>query len=124
MGAQFGGQRLGEMEVWSLEAYGASNILREMLTIKSDDISGRTKTYEAIVKGGAIPEPDFPESFKVLIREFNSLGLNVDMYDEEGKSFNMDAEKITLDSLSDVSLSYLNENLNDFESAIEGEDLG
>jgi len=66
--AQFGGQRLGEMEVWALEAYGASNILQEMLTVKSDDISGRTKTYEAIVKGQAMPEADAPESFRVLIK--------------------------------------------------------
>ena len=108
--AQFGGQRLGEMEVWSLEAYGASNILREMLTIKSDDIMGRTKTYEAIVKGGTIPEPQFPESFKVLIREFNSLGLNVDMYDESGKIVDIDEEKTGVESLSEFSLSYLSEN--------------
>ena len=66
---------LGEMEVWALEAYGASNILQEMLTVKSDDITGRTKTYEAIIKGEAMPESDLPESFKVLLKEFQALHL-------------------------------------------------
>lgn len=89
--AQFGGQRLGEMEVWALEAYGASNILQEMLTVKSDDINGRTKTYEAIVKGNEMPKAKAPESFKVLIKEFQTLGLEVNLY-------NRDGEKIDLDS--------------------------
>ena len=75
--AQFGGQRFGEMEVWALEAYGAAHTLQEILTIKSDDIVGRVKTYEAIVKGENIPEPGIPESFKVLIKELQSLGLDV-----------------------------------------------
>jgi len=88
--AQFGGQRLGEMEVWALEAYGASNILQEMLTVKSDDISGRTKTYEAIVKGQAMPEADAPESFRVLIKEFQSLGLDVALYDKDGEQIELD----------------------------------
>ena len=88
--AQFGGQRLGEMEVWALEAYGASNILQEMLTVKSDDINGRTKTYEAIVKGQAMPEADAPESFRVLIKEFQSLGLDVALYDKEGEAIELD----------------------------------
>ena len=88
--AQFGGQRLGEMEVWALEAYGASNILQEMLTVKSDDISGRTKTYEAIVKGEAMPEADAPESFRVLIKEFQSLGLDVALYDKDGQQIELD----------------------------------
>ena len=88
--AQFGGQRLGEMEVWALEAYGASNILQEMLTVKSDDISGRTKTYEAIVKGQEMPEADAPESFRVLIKEFQSLGLDVALYDKDGKQIELD----------------------------------
>lgn len=88
--AQFGGQRLGEMEVWALEAYGASNILQEMLTVKSDDISGRTKTYEAIVKGQAMPEADAPESFRVLIKEFQSLGLDVALYDKDGQQIELD----------------------------------
>jgi DNA-directed RNA polymerase subunit beta len=77
--AQFGGQRFGEMEVWALEAYGAAYALQELLTIKSDDVRGRVKVYEAIVKGENIPEPGIPESFKVLIKEMQSLGLNVEM---------------------------------------------
>ena len=75
--AQFGGQRFGEMEVWALEAYGASHTLQEILTVKSDDIVGRVKTYEAIVKGENIPEPGIPESFKVLIKELKSLVLDI-----------------------------------------------
>ena len=75
--AQFGGQRFGEMEVWALEAYGAANTLQEILTVKSDDVVGRVKTYEAIVKGENVPEPGVPESFKVLIRELQSLCLDI-----------------------------------------------
>jgi len=81
--AQFGGQRFGEMEVWALEAYGAAHTLQEMLTVKSDDVVGRVKTYEAIVKGENIPEPGVPESFKVLIKELQSLGLDVKVLSEE-----------------------------------------
>ena len=77
--AQFGGQRFGEMEVWALEAYGAAYALQELLTIKSDDILGRVKVYEAIVKGENIQEPGIPESFKVLIKEMQSLCLNVEV---------------------------------------------
>ena len=76
--AQFGGQRFGEMEVWALQAYGAAYALQELLTIKSDDVTGRVKVYEAIVKGENIPEPGIPESFKVLIKEMQSLCLNVE----------------------------------------------
>ena len=75
--AQFGGQRLGEMECWALEAYGAAYSLQEMLTVKSDDVSGRSKAYEAIVKGENIPKAGVPESFKVLVRELQSIGLDV-----------------------------------------------
>ena len=75
--AQFGGQRFGEMEVWALEAYGAAYTLQEILTVKSDDVVGRVKTYEAIVKGDNVPEPGVPESFKVLIKELQSLGMDV-----------------------------------------------
>ncbi|HEX8034023.1 MAG TPA: DNA-directed RNA polymerase subunit beta [Ktedonobacterales bacterium] len=81
--AQFGGQRFGEMEVWALEAYGASNILQEILTVKSDDVVGRVKTYEAIVKGEQILEPGVPESFKVLVKELQSLGINVEVLNED-----------------------------------------
>ena len=80
--AQFGGQRFGEMEVWALEAYGAAYTLQEILTVKSDDVVGRVKTYEAIVKGENIPEPGIPESFKVLIKELQSLGLDIKLYSE------------------------------------------
>jgi DNA-directed RNA polymerase subunit beta len=82
--AQFGGQRFGEMEVWALEAYGAAYALQELLTIKSDDILGRVKVYEAIVKGDNIPEPGIPESFKVLVKEMQSLCLNVEVLSSEG----------------------------------------
>jgi DNA-directed RNA polymerase subunit beta len=82
--AQFGGQRFGEMEVWALEAYGAAWALQELLTIKSDDIPGRVKVYEAIVKGENIPEPGIPESFKVLVKEMKSLCLNVEVLSSDG----------------------------------------
>src|SRR5216684_9343614 len=81
--AQFGGQRFGEMEVWALEAYGASNTLQEMLTVKSDDVAGRVKTYEALVKGEDIVETGVPESFKVLVKELQSLGINVEVLNED-----------------------------------------
>jgi DNA-directed RNA polymerase subunit beta len=87
--AQFGGQRFGEMEVWALEAYGASYALQELLTIKSDDVLGRVKVYEAIVKGENIPEPGIPESFKVLIKEMQSLCLNVEVLSKDGMSIEM-----------------------------------
>ncbi|HET7082505.1 MAG TPA: DNA-directed RNA polymerase subunit beta, partial [Candidatus Limnocylindria bacterium] len=80
--AQFGGQRFGEMEVWALEAYGAANILQELLTVKSDDVMGRVQTYEAIVKGEEIQPPGVPESFKVLIKELQALGLSVEILNE------------------------------------------
>ena len=83
--AQFGGQRFGEMEVWALEAYGASYTLQEILTVKSDDVIGRVKTYEAIIKGDNIPEPGIPESFKVLLKEFQSLALDVKVLDENAQ---------------------------------------
>lgn len=81
--AQFGGQRFGEMEVWALEAYGAAYTLQEILTVKSDDTVGRVETYEAIVKGQNVPKPGIPESFKVLIKELQSLGLDVKVLDGE-----------------------------------------
>jgi DNA-directed RNA polymerase subunit beta len=87
--AQFGGQRFGEMEVWALEAYGAAYALQELLTIKSDDVLGRVKVYEAIVKGDNIPEPGIPESFKVLIKEMQSLCLNVEVMSSDGMSIEM-----------------------------------
>ena len=107
--AQFGGQRFGEMEVWALEAYGAANILQEILTVKSDDVVGRVKTYEAIVKGENIMEPGVPESFKVLVKELQSLGINVEVLNE-------DEQKIQFveDASSDV-MPELGINLSGFE---------
>jgi len=93
--AQFGGQRFGEMEVWALEAYGAAHTLQEMLTIKSDDVTGRVKTYEAIVKGEEIIEPGAPESFLVLVKELQSLGLSVEALDEKGNRVSLGKEEET-----------------------------
>ena len=90
--AQFGGQRFGEMEVWALEAYGAAHTLQEMLTIKSDDVTGRVKTYEAIVKGEEIQDPGAPESFRVLVKELQSLGLSVKVLDSEGDEISLGRE--------------------------------
>ena len=87
--AQFGGQRFGEMEVWALEAYGAAYTLQEMLTVKSDDVVGRVKTYEAIVKGENVPEPGVPEGFKVLIKELQSLGLDVRLLSHDNKELEL-----------------------------------
>ncbi|MBR4742511.1 MAG: hypothetical protein IK079_06430, partial [Desulfovibrio sp.] len=83
--AQFGGQRLGEMEVWALEAYGAAYLLQEFLTVKSDDVNGRVKMYEKIVKGDNFLEAGLPESFNVLVQELKSLGLNVTLHEDEDK---------------------------------------
>ena len=87
--AQFGGQRFGEMEVWALEAYGAAYTLQEILTIKSDDLNGRVKTYEAIVKGQNVPKPGIPESFKVMMKELQSLGLDVEVLDQNGEAVDL-----------------------------------
>jgi len=99
--AQFGGQRFGEMEVWALEAYGAAHILQEMLTVKSDDVVGRVKTYEAIVKGEPIQDPGLPESFRVLVKELQSLGLSVEVISEtnEKMSFGKEEQKERLPKL-------------------------
>ena len=147
--AQFGGQRFGEMEVWALEAYGAAYTLQEMLTVKSDDVVGRVKTYEAIVKGENIPEPGVPESFKVLIKELQSLGLDIRLYSndnkelelkeniEDGIDFNIDSNKkmgedTVLDEseleddyieADDDSLSTLEDSDELFESVDEEDDL-
>lgn len=97
--AQFGGQRFGEMEVWALEAYGAANMLQEILTVKSDDVVGRVKTYESIVKGNNISEPGIPESFKVLVKELQSLGLDVKVLTE-------DRDEVKLRDYSDEELDF------------------
>ncbi len=105
--AQFGGQRFGEMEVWALEAYGAANILQELLTVKSDDVVGRVQTYEAIVKGEDIQPPGVPESFKVLIKELQSLGLNVEILNENEEEihFAEDASAYPLPDLGGINLA-------------------
>jgi len=105
--AQFGGQRFGEMEVWALEAYGASYTLQEILTVKSDDVIGRVKTYEAIIKGENIPEPGIPESFKVLLKELQSLGLDVRVLRD-------DNTEVEIMETSDMGET-------DFRSLIEGD---
>ena len=87
--AQFGGQRFGEMEVWALEAYGAAYTLQEILTVKSDDVVGRVKTYEAIVKGQPVPQPGIPEAFRVLMKELQSLGLDMRVQDEDGNEIDI-----------------------------------
>ncbi|MBE6574476.1 MAG: DNA-directed RNA polymerase subunit beta, partial [Ruminococcaceae bacterium] len=107
--AQFGGQRFGEMEVWALEAYGAAYTLQEILTVKSDDVTGRVKTYEAIVKGENIPNPGVPESFKVLVKELQSLCLDVRVLDEEG---------------NEIELSTLGEEEDNLPVYVSQEDLG
>ena len=99
--AQFGGQRFGEMEVWALEAYGAAYTLQEILTVKSDDVVGRVKTYESIVKGQNIPKPGVPESFKVLIKELQSLGLDVKVLDKDNEEIDL---KQTFDDDDDIGL--------------------
>jgi DNA-directed RNA polymerase subunit beta len=105
--AQFGGQRFGEMEVWALEAYGAAYTLQEMLTVKSDDVVGRVKTYEAIVKGDEIGEAGVPESFKVLVKELRSLGLSIDVINEneETVDFTEDTSRDLLSNLDRINLS-------------------
>lgn len=118
--AQFGGQRFGEMEVWALEAYGAAHTLQEIQTIKSDDVVGRVKAYEAIVKGENIPEPGLPEAFKVLIKEFQSLALDVTVYGEDNKMdvLELDLAQEALDNGEfDQHDHYRHDNAEDAETA-------
>ncbi|MPM81739.1 DNA-directed RNA polymerase subunit beta [bioreactor metagenome] len=98
--AQFGGQRFGEMEMWALEAYGAAYTLREMLTVKSDDVTGRVKTYEAIVKGHNVPEPGVPEAFKVLVKELQSLCLDIRVLDENGNQIELKEDEDAMDTFN------------------------
>ncbi|MCH5279478.1 MAG: DNA-directed RNA polymerase subunit beta, partial [Christensenellaceae bacterium] len=109
--AQFGGQRFGEMEVWALEAYGAANTLQEILTVKSDDVIGRVKTYESIVNGDNIPEPGVPESFKVLVKELQSLGLDIKVLSEDKQ------EIVIGDLIEDVDEPELDVNISGYEDA-------
>jgi len=115
--AQFGGQRMGEMEVWALEAYGAANILQEMLTVKSDDVSGRTKTFIAIVNGQPMPEPGIPESTKVMIRELQGLGLDIGIYTGDKKQVEIEQIETIEPDISDTILK-------SDETVLEEIDLG
>ena len=125
--AQFGGQRFGEMEVWALEAYGAAYTLQEMLTIKSDDVNGRNRAYEAIVKGDNIPRPGIPESFKVLVRELQSIGLDITVAKKDGQEVDLMTDMDDLRkaapkrTLSDVDSELLN--INFFETPTTFGDL-
>ena len=98
--AQFGGQRFGEMEVWALEAYGAAHTLQEILTVKSDDVTGRVRTYEAIVKGHNVPQPGVPESFKVLVKELQSLCLDIQVLDQEGNAIELKEDEDAMDTFN------------------------
>ena len=125
--AQFGGQRFGEMEVWALEAYGAAYTLQEILTVKSDDVVGRVKTYEAIVKGQNVPEPGIPESFKVLVRELQSIGLDITVAKKDGQEVDLMTDMDDLRkaapkrTLSDIDSELLN--INFFETPTTFGDL-
>ncbi|WP_027339554.1 DNA-directed RNA polymerase subunit beta [Halonatronum saccharophilum] len=110
--AQFGGQRFGEMEVWALEAYGASHTLQEMLTVKSDDVVGRVQAYEAIVKGENVPEPGIPESFKVLIKEMQSIGLDAKVYSEEEEELSIEEQEIN-ETTKKLGLDLISDDDND-----------
>lgn len=119
--AQFGGQRFGEMEVWALEAYGSSYTLQEILTVKSDDVVGRVKTYEAIVKGENVPEPGVPESFKVLIKELQSLGLDVKVLSEEDEEIEIKEEEEDIsETAKELGIDILGE---DAEGKGSGEEI-
>ena len=118
--AQFDGQRFGEMEVWALEAYGAAYTLQEILTVKSDDTVGRVKTFEAIVKGNNIPKPGVPESFKVLIKELQSLALDVKVLDKDNQEIDL---KQTFDDDEDVGLGHMDDDLMDMEHVKNEDEL-
>ena len=124
--AQFGGQRFGEMEVWALYAYGAANVLQEMMTIKADDVMGRVKVYESLVKGKPIDEAGIPESFRVLIKEFQALGLDVEILDQNDKLVDlkeMETDDEPVDALKIKELTNeVNENANNESKKEEPDD--
>ena len=117
--AQFGGQRFGEMEVWALEAYGAAYTLQEIITVKSDDVSGRVKTYEAIVKGENIPPAGTPESFKVLFKELQALGLDVQLRDKNGNEVELKQDIDDGTEIQPIDENAFSE-VNDFETNGDG----
>ncbi len=123
--AQFGGQRFGEMEVWALEAYGAAYLLQEILTVKSDDIVGRVKTYESIVKGENVPTPGIPESFKVLIKELQSLALDVNVLNAGGEIVELkseDDDEPNMDEYREELLTTVNDGMAPGYSEVNPED--
>ena len=122
--AQFGGQRFGEMEVWALEAYGASHTLQEILTVKSDDVVGRVKTYESIVKGENIPEPGIPESFKVLIKELQSLALDVKLLNNSHEEVEIKENIDDVLDFNSVEYEKGEQIINDFEESKKTDELG
>ena len=123
--AQFGGQRFGEMEVWALEAYGASYTLQEILTVKSDDVTGRVRTYEAIVKGHNVPQPGVPESFKVLVKELQSLCLDIQVLDRDGNQIELKEDEDALDTFNLARMDADDEHSrNPFADEAELEDAG
>ena len=134
--AQLGGQRFGEMEVWALEAYGASHVLQEILTYKSDDVVGRVKVYEALVKGQPLPKPGIPEAFRVLIKEFQALGLDISVinnnddvvsFDELERNANLDENPIAEEITNDETFKSFDEEENldddDLEEEIDDDDI-
>ena len=124
--AQNGGQRFGEMEVWTLEAYGASHVLQEILTVKSDDIIGRTKTYESIIKGQDLPEPGIPESFRVMVHELQALALDVRMLDDEGNETDLKAmenDELSKEISMDKSRQKFGEETAKIEVGVDEEDI-
>jgi DNA-directed RNA polymerase subunit beta len=130
--AQFGGQRFGEMEVWALEAYGAAHILQEILTVKSDDIVGRVKTYESIVKGDNVSEPGIPEAFKVLLKELQSLALDVKVLTESGDELvirefeeeeTYEAETPKKEAISEEDFEVIDFNADDEDDDFEGDSI-
>jgi DNA-directed RNA polymerase subunit beta len=131
--AMFGGQRFGEMEVWALEAYGASKLLQEMMTIKSDDTEGRLATYKAIVEGLSLPQPSIPESFKVLIKELQGLGLDIKLLTDQNKEFKLsDLDNDTIETFAEatqgrevvdeVELDFDNNNEDSLEENLESDE--
>ena len=131
--AQFGGQRFGEMEVWALYAYGAAHTLQEMMTVKSDDVVGRVKVYESIVKGNQIDEAGVPESFRVLMKEFQALGLDISIIDDEGKALELkdieeqeDKEelKLSIDEVESSPAKVVADSVIEDDDEIEEDDEG
>ena len=127
--AQFGGQRFGEMEVWALYAYGAAHTLQEMMTVKSDDVIGRVKVYESIVKGQQIDEAGIPESFRVLMKEFQALGLDISIINDQGENLQLkeiedeEEQEVTNSSLDYDSPSVISMENNSLADKEEDEDL-